>query len=209
MALDRETVVRTALRVLNEVGLEALTLRKIATELGVQPPALYWYFKSKQELLDAMASAVLADTIRDFTPDEDASWDEWAHLSGVRLRQMLLSHRDGAKVFSGTYLTDTSLYASMERALRRFTDTGFSLRDAVDAWMTIYCYAVGFAIEEQAVRPAPDERDERYDAEVRAERIDASLPLARAAGEELFGDDDARFERGLRVIIAGLRTLTA
>ena len=119
---------------------------------------------------------------------------------------MLLSYRDGAKVFSGTYLTDSSLYAPMEVALRQATAAGFTLRDAIDLWMTIYCYTVGFAIEEQAVHPTPDERDPRYDPDKRAERMDgAELPLTQAAGKELFGDDDARFARGIALILRGLR----
>jgi AcrR family transcriptional regulator len=206
MALDRETVVRTALRLLNEVGLEGLTLRKIAAALDVQAPALYWHFKNKQALLDEMATTVLADTVRGLDQDSTAGWAEQSEAYAYGLRRMLLSYRDGAKVFSGTYLTDSSLYEPMEVALRRATDAGFSLRDAVDLWMTIYCYTVGFAIEEQAVRPAAGERDQRYDPQRRAERIDgAALPLAQAAGAELFGDDDARFARGLTLILRGLR----
>ena len=210
MALDRETVVRTALRVLDDVGLDGLTLRRIASELGVQPPALYWHFKNKQELVDEMAAAVLADTVRDFAPGADAGWEEWALQFGHALRRMLLGHRDGAKVFSGTYLTDTDLYRPMEAALRTFTDAGFSLAGATGGMMTIYCYTVGFAIEEQAVHPRPGEPDPRYDVARRAERLDAeTLPLARAAGQELFTGFDERFTRGLQLIIAGLRASLA
>jgi AcrR family transcriptional regulator len=63
MALDRATVVRAALRLLDEVGLHGLSLRKVASELGVQAPALYWHFKNKQELLDEMATTAFADNI--------------------------------------------------------------------------------------------------------------------------------------------------
>src|SRR5262245_34717936 len=183
MALDRETVVRTALRLLNEGGLEGLTLRKIATELGVQAPALYWHFKNKQELLDEMATTVFADTVAESEqPSTNGTWSEWAAWYGKRLRQMLLCYRDGAKMIRGTYLTDASLYGSMETGLRKFTDAGFSLRDAILGLSTIYCYTVGFTIEEQAVYPRPGERNEQYDLTRRAERIDSEkFPLAAAA----------------------------
>jgi AcrR family transcriptional regulator len=72
MALDRETVVRTGLDVLNDVGLDALTLRKIASELNVQPPALYWHFKSKRDLIDEMATTVLRDGVQQIP--EDIGW---------------------------------------------------------------------------------------------------------------------------------------
>lgn len=206
MALDREAVVRTALRVLDEVGLEGLTLRKIATELDVQAPALYWHFKNKQELLDEMATTVLVDTIGEFEPSsEDVTWRNWAAEYGRGLRRMLLRYRDGAKVFSGTYLTDSSMFAAMELALRQFTAAGFSVRDAARGLSTIYSYTVGFTIEEQAVYPRPGEWNEQYDLTKRAGRIDAEkFPLALAAGEELFTGFDDRFEHGLRLIISGL-----
>ena len=54
--LDRARVADTALKLLNEVGLDGLTLRAIAKELDVKAPALYWHFKDKQALLDEMAT---------------------------------------------------------------------------------------------------------------------------------------------------------
>jgi TetR/AcrR family transcriptional regulator, tetracycline repressor protein len=205
MALDRAKVVRTALKLLDKVGLDGLTLRRLATELRVQAPALYWHFKNKQELLDEMATWVLADSMREMLPDEQGDWPAWAVYFGNGVRRMLLRYRDGAKMFSGTYLTDSSLYAGMELALRKFVDAGFSPREATYAYRTIYCYAVGFTIEEQAVCPRPGKRDPRYDLPKRAERIDREqFPLALAAGKEMYKFDE-QFEQGLRIIIRGLR----
>jgi len=207
MALDRETVVRTALRVLDEVGLDGLTLRKLASALGVQAPALYWHFKNKQALLDEMATTVIMDSIGELTLlDMDGTWGEWAVAYGKMTRKMLLRYRDGAKVFSGTYLTDSALYAPMEAALRKFTAAGFSLEETIRGLSTLYCYTVGFTIEEQAVYPRPGERNEQYDLAKRAERIDGEkFPLALAVGEQVLTNFDERFEQGLQVIIRGLR----
>jgi len=206
MALDRETVVRTALRVLDEAGLDGLTLRKIATELNVQAPALYWHFKNKQALLDEMATTLLVDSLEKFGMPETASWVEFAETYGRGLREMLLSHRDGAKMFSGTYLTDDSVYASMERAIRTFAGAGFDPHDAVRGLNTIYCYAIGFTIEEQAVYPKPGERNEQYDPAKRAERVE-DLPLVAETGGDVLGNFEDRFEFGLQVIIRGLRPI--
>lgn len=57
--LDRALVARTALDLLSDLGLDGLTLRAIATELGVKAPALYWHFKDKQALLDEMATEMM------------------------------------------------------------------------------------------------------------------------------------------------------
>ncbi|GAA4020055.1 TetR/AcrR family transcriptional regulator [Allokutzneria multivorans] len=198
MALDRDTVVRTALRVLDEVGIDNLTLRRIATELNVQAPALYWHFKNKQELVDEMASTVLAEAVGAAEYGED--WAELLVNYGRALRGALLSHRDGAKVFSGTYLTRTDVYKGQEQALRVVTDAGFSLAEAVAGLMTVHCYATGHAVEEQASTDDP-----RYDPRARAERVGDELPLAQAAGEGLFEKPDERFERGLALIVNGMR----
>nr|WP_232327835.1 TetR/AcrR family transcriptional regulator C-terminal domain-containing protein [Kibdelosporangium sp. MJ126-NF4]CEL13807.1 TetR-family transcriptional regulator [Kibdelosporangium sp. MJ126-NF4]CTQ88175.1 TetR-family transcriptional regulator [Kibdelosporangium sp. MJ126-NF4] len=205
MALDRITVVRTGLRVLDEVGLEALTLRKIASELGVQPPALYWHFKSKRDLIDEMATTLLTDHTQPIPGD--TPWREFTLTYGEGLRRMLLSHRDGAKMFAGTYLTDTSVYRHQDAALRLLTDAGFSLADAGQVYWTIYSYTIGFVIEEQAVYPRPGERDERYDLDRRTQRMaDEHVPLATAAGPELFDRFDQRYTRGLQAIVTGVDT---
>jgi len=212
MALDRETVVRTALRLLNEVGLEGLTLRRLAAELHVQAPALYWHFRNKQELLDEMAGAVQLDNFRALNREALAgmTWQEWGVEYGRGLRRMLLRYRDGAKVFSGTYLIDDAMFEAMEISLRKFVDAGFALGDAARSLGTISSYTVGFTIEEQAVYPRPGERSEQYDLARRAERIDAAkLPLAFAVGEENLANFDERFEHGLRLIVAGIATLLA
>lgn len=206
MNLDRQTLVRTALRVLDRTGLDGLTVRKIASELHVQAPALYWHFKNKKELLDEMATTVFADAIREQgMPRDDLPWSEWAVEFAGSLRRTLLRYRDGAHLFSGRYLTDSSLYAPMEAALRKFTEEGFSLSDAASTLNTIYCYVVGFTIEEQAVFPRRGKRNQRYDLAQRAKRIDPNkFPLSLAAGQEAFVHFDERFERGIQLILRGV-----
>jgi hypothetical protein len=96
----------------------------------------------------------------------------------------------------------------MEDNLRRLTRAGFTLRDAVQGYATIYSYTIGFTIEEQGVTPEPGGApDERYDLDRRDQRIDAErYPLALAAGKEVFGTSpDNRFAYGLELIVCGLR----
>lgn len=205
--LDRKRVVEMALELLNEVGLEGLTLRRLATELGVKAPALYWHFENKQALLDEMGTAVLrqlADTVPGI-PD-DAPWQAYLTESMRMLRSALVRYRDGARVVSGTYVTDDALLEAMERPLRRCVDAGMPLRETVQGWTTLYNYTIGFVIEEQAVYPTPDAFDERYDPDTRAARIDARRsPLAAEAGRLMFGaSGDERFDAGLRLIVAGI-----
>jgi TetR/AcrR family tetracycline transcriptional repressor len=207
--LDRHTVATAALLLLNREGFDGLTLRNLAKDLSVQAPALYWHFKNKQELLDEMATQVYREWFQQLgMPHNDLPWQDWCRQLATAERQMLLRYRDGAKMFSGTYLTDATMYAPMEASLKKLTDDGFSLAAALNAMSTIHCFVVGFTIEEQAVWPDPGKRDERYAPEKRSERLDASkFPLALKAGEELFTAPSQRFELGLEAILRGLEPL--
>lgn len=204
MALDRTTMIAAALELLDEAGLDGLTLRRLASKLNVQAPAIYWHFKNKQELLDEMASAVLRAGVQQLPMSAGVKWDKWTMAYGKGLRQILLLHRDGAKMVSGTRLTDNSLYAPMESSLRTLVDAGFSPKLSMAALSTIYSYVVGFVIEEQAVCPRPGERDEFYDPQQRARRVDGEkFPLALQAGA-LFSNFDQHFETGMKFIISGI-----
>lgn len=153
--LDKAQVVEAALRLLNEVGLEGLSLRLIAKELDVQAPALYWHFKNKQDLLDEMATEMMRRMAADWAGmpsggDEGADWHEAFRARMRGLREHLLRYRDGAKVYSGTHFTDLSYAAPMEANLRMLTAAGFSSAGAARAWFTAYSYTIGYVIEEQA-----------------------------------------------------------
>jgi TetR/AcrR family transcriptional regulator, tetracycline repressor protein len=207
--LDREMIVTAALRLLNREGIEGLTLRSLAKALHVQAAALYWHFKDKQELLDEMATQVFREGFRDLgMPPKDLPWQDWCRQSAAAERKMLLRYREGAKMFSGTYLTDATMYAPMEASLQKLTADGFPLAAALNALSTIHCYVVGFTIEEQAVWPNPGKRDKRYTPEKRAARLDKDkFPLTLKAGEELFTAPIDRFELGLDAILRGLEPL--
>jgi TetR/AcrR family tetracycline transcriptional repressor len=207
--LDRQVILRQAFVVLNEFGLEGLTLRKLAARLDVKAPAIYWHFKSKQDLLDEMATQVLREAYKQSADLEiKYPWQEWAIACFEGLRKTLLGYRDGAKMFSGTYLTDAELYAPMEANLRRLTGAGFNLRQAVVGLGALYSYTIGFVIEEQATQPAPGEANPKYDLAAREQRVNKQLyPLAWAAGAEMFLGHDARFAEGMALLVAGLADL--
>jgi AcrR family transcriptional regulator len=202
--LDRIRVARTALRLLNDVGLEGLTLRAIAKELDVKAPALYWHFKDKQALLDEMATEMLrrmaADLLASGPP---ADWRAGLTAAMRGLREHLLRYRDGAKVYSGTHFTDTSYAAPMEAYLRMLAEAGFTPAAAARAWLTAYSYTIGHVIEEQAMGPDPAAGAEGYDLAARAERL-KEYPLAVAAGGEVFAGRDAGFDTGLAAVVAGI-----
>jgi TetR/AcrR family transcriptional regulator, tetracycline repressor protein len=207
--VDQSVILREAFATLREGGLEGLTLRKLASRLGVKAPALYWHFANKQALLDAMATRVLREAVeeaRDLAALID--WREWALAYYTRLRAVLLRYRDGARMFSGTYLTDADLYSQMEASLVRVVNAGFTLRQAVAGLSALYSYTIGFVIEEQATELALGTPNPQYDLTVREQRADKEKhPLAAAAGTEIFLRREERFAEGLGLIVEGMRAL--
>src|SRR5580692_3889424 len=92
--LDRKIILGHAFSILNELGLEGLTLRRLAARLGVQAPAIYWHFKDKKELLDEMGTQVFREALLE-APVFDAAqtWQDWALSYSLGLRRTLLRYR--------------------------------------------------------------------------------------------------------------------
>ncbi|MET9787146.1 TetR/AcrR family transcriptional regulator C-terminal domain-containing protein [Streptomyces canus] len=201
--LDRARVADTALKLLNEVGLDGLTLRAIARELDVKAPALYWHFKDKQALLDEMATEMFRRMVAGTELDPSDTWRERLLKSNRGLRTALLGYRDGAKVYSGSRFTGLVHVEQMEETLRLFTAAGFTLAQAVRATSTSYFYTLGFVTEEQGVEPLPGERREGFDVAERARLMDG-FPLSAAAGAEIFQDFERHYEEGLALVLAGI-----
>jgi TetR/AcrR family transcriptional regulator, tetracycline repressor protein len=205
MKVNREIVVEAGLKLLNEVGLEQLTLRRLAKELKIQAPTLYWHFKSKEALIDAVATLVLAEGAPGLVPAKSANdWKTWVNAFGIGLRRALLKYRDGARVVAGSHLTDTVFMETTERIGSRLVEAGFSVRKAVVLLSTVYTFTISFVIEEQAVFPVKGERSSAYDIQKRNAKLDAKkFPLLRQSGAILFDHFEQRYKDSLDLIIRG------
>jgi TetR/AcrR family tetracycline transcriptional repressor len=207
MAVTRDDVIHTAIQLLQEVGLEGLTLRRLATELGISAPTLYWHVHDKRELLDAMGEVMVHDYRAALPPmPEGLEWWELIAEGMRRQYQALIHYRDGARVVAGNRPTDSSL-PEIEKFLGIWVDAGFPPDEALAAILTFGDFIVGSALEHQA----ETERRSREPAESRAavwEKMQAFPTLSAAArGRAQTMTEDRRdsFERGLSLLIAGLR----
>ena len=203
MALSKAEIARAGLRLLNEVGLHGLTVRVIADALGVKAPALYWHLKNKQELLDEVATQMYLAHIQGLPPATEG--EDWAARLAQRarvLRQMMLTYRDGAKLFSGTYFTDDALPS--DTTVEEIVAAGYAPAQAGRVLSTVYNFVIGFTIEQQAIEPMPGERDRRYDEAIhRLRQRGGALPAAVEAAFR--GDFDAQFEDGLKIVLLGAK----
>jgi TetR/AcrR family transcriptional regulator, tetracycline repressor protein len=153
MQLSREQVLAAALGLLDEAGLEQLTMRRLAAALGVQNGATYWHFRSKQALLEAMADTLLAGLTAGL--DTESPWTERITELARRLRRALLSRRDGARLFSAAFFPLPSALAYGEAVIAALGESGLSSRDAAWAADTLTYYVVGHTIEEQLAVALP------------------------------------------------------
>ena len=209
--LTRTAVVDAALEVAYRRGLDSLTIRKIATELGVSPMAIYWHVKNKDELLDAMGDRVCQDL--EITVDPTATW--WEQLRTVLedFMRALRAHPGAATIVVPRMLFSPNSRAAMELSLKLLGEAGFSLSDATQLARHGVRVAISLITEPlfTGVEVEP-ERRAHVEHEV-AETMDSlhpdEFPNVLAAASYL-SDVSARtaFEKlGLDTYIAGVRAL--
>ncbi|WP_044582530.1 TetR/AcrR family transcriptional regulator C-terminal domain-containing protein [Streptomyces iranensis] len=177
--MNRETVVGEALDLLDEVGLDAVSTRRLAQRLGVEQPSLYYHFRNKKELLSAMAEAAMAPHAAAALPAPGEDWREWFTQNTRGFRRTLLMRRDGARLHAGT-----SPVADLDRIARKMAflvASGVPEREAQMAMLAAGRFTVGCVLEQQADTGGADPA--------------AGLPPI---------DHESAFEAGLALMLNGL-----
>ena len=207
MQLRRGDVLAGALSILGEYGLADLTMRRLATSLGVQPGALYWHFPNKQTLLGAMVDTILGGVE---SPAQSQEWnlafDELAH----RLRAALLAHRDGAELVTAAFASRLTSSTVRDSFAHIGLNAGLSRPQAELASYALLYYVLGHTVDEQA-RVQMEEAGALTRAPISPEAAPqsgggAGADTGAAADEDLLdGDPAVRFDFGLDLFIDGIR----
>ena len=179
MANNRGDVLDRAVALLDGHGLAALTMRRLGTELGVQPSAIYHHFASKQLLLAAVADEILARGAR---PRTAVEWPDQLREICVELRHAMLACTDGADVVATVWAFGLGAAAPVADLEKVLTDADVPEELVAVASRALVHYVFGHAFEEQTARQA-----------VRLGAVERSL--------ESLPD----FELGLDLVIDGLR----
>jgi TetR/AcrR family tetracycline transcriptional repressor len=200
--LDPDVVARAGLDLLDRVGFDDFSMRRLAATLGVQNPALYWHFRDKQELVDRMAQALLASGFAsDDALPEPTSWEERLLRLARSLRRAMQSRRDGARLIAAADLSQgNELLGRLDRTVAALVVDGFRGREALGGILTLIHYTMGETFEEQT--------DPRPDAPILSKARARQLPALAAVIAEMGTTPprpDARFELGARLILEGIR----
>lgn len=199
MQLRRGDVLAGALKILGEYGLADLTMRRLATSLGVQPGALYWHFPNKQTLLGAMVDTILEGVE---APARAAAWDTAFDELAHRLRAALLAHRDGAELVTAAFASRLTSSTVREAFARAGVDAGLSGPHAELASYALLYYVLGHTVDEQSRAQMAE-----AGALTRAPISPDAGPGAEPGVDEdlLDGDPAVRFDFGLDLFIDGIR----
>jgi AcrR family transcriptional regulator len=206
--LTRERVLTEALALVDERGLEALTMRALAARLRVEAMSLYNHVPSKQGLYDGIRG-LLWDELRRALESGQA-WQQSLRSIARSLRGIAHRHPNAFPlILSGTTL-DERMLGTIARGLAMLDQGGFDRDRAAKTLNAVVHYALGYAIMERSIRaavtPAAEGEDE-LETIVRLTRTlpaDAPPELVRVARDCCGADPDIQFEFGLDALLAGL-----
>ncbi|MEV7414769.1 TetR/AcrR family transcriptional regulator [Streptomyces sp. NPDC089919] len=203
--LDRERIVRAAVRLADEDGLEAVSLRKVAGALGVGPMRLYGYLAGKDELLDLMVDAVHAE-IRPVGAD----WREVLQSLAESTRRAVHAHEWLADLLGGRPQLGPHALARGEAVMASLD--GVALDAVMPVVTAVEAYVIGAVRREIAERRAEratgmDERRWQASLGPYLERTFATgrFPaLATVVRDAAHLDADETFRLGLTYLLDGI-----
>ncbi|MEW2357641.1 TetR/AcrR family transcriptional regulator C-terminal domain-containing protein [Spirillospora sp. NPDC029432] len=210
--LTRELIVEAALRVLDAEGLDAVTMRRVAQELGTGPASLYAHFANKDELLEEMLDLIAAEIT---LPEPDAArWQEQVKEVAREIREVWRGHRDIARASLGTIPTGPNQLRIAEGQLAIMRAGGVPPRIAALALDSLGLFIDADVIE-GAMMGEKGATNEEAHANVavyldQVRQYFTALPAERypnlvAMVDELMrAGDDERFEFGLDLFVRGI-----
>lgn len=213
--LSRDTVTTAALALADAERLDAVTIRRLATDLGVTPMALYWHFKDKEALLDGVSERVLAEI--ELPPDAPgAPWDVRVRSALDALLAVLRAHPSMTEVVKTRILLCEPGLELTERVLGTLRDAGFSVEQSSQFAMQSLTTIVSLVTAEPGA-PMADETEEEQEQRLRSKKaqlltlsprryphvVDAAEPLTSC------GSTDAYFATGLDLLVHGMRGVLA
>ncbi|MGD9694686.1 MAG: TetR/AcrR family transcriptional regulator C-terminal domain-containing protein [Thermoleophilia bacterium] len=195
--LTRDLILDTALAAIDEGGIAACTMRRVAKRLGVEAMSLYWHVDGKDALLDGVIARLMEQTLLP-RPERELSWREGFEDFARRFRAMSLAHPQAVPLLAQRAW---SAYQAAGRiasdGLTALEAAGFDRMSAVRATRVVSRYVVGFALGEAGSPPVPRPGGE-------------AEPALQALLDDLAVDDQTvLFEFGLETLLDGLEARLA
>jgi len=197
--LTRERVIDAALAVMDAEGLDAVSMRRVAREVGVEAMSLYNHVRDKDDLLQGVCERIMGSY--EF-PTAEGDWVHRAKAGARAWRRVLQAHPDLVRLFAETHGPAPSSPESLrptEFALTMFREAGLSERDTVQAFHAFGGYIQGFVMMEGG--SIKERHEEHFAGHIPEEAFPTLAAVSRHWAE---CDPDEQFEFGLDLLIRGL-----
>lgn len=208
-------MLRAAIEIADSSGIESLTMRRLAEELGAEAMSLYYYVASKEELLDGIADAIVAE-INDVVgtldvPSAGASWKAAVRRRILSAREVMLRHRWAPRVLETRTNTSMAVLLYYDGLLGLMRDGGFSYDRIHHALHALGSRALGFA-QEMFDPSGGGTSDEETAAALQSmasqipHLVAMFMEVAHDDPDSTLGwcDDQTEFEFGLDLLLDGL-----
>jgi AcrR family transcriptional regulator len=198
--LTRESIAATALALLDRDGLDALSMRRLADELGVGTMTLYGYFRSKGELLDAVLDASVVDS---GVLHPEGSWRERATALARSVRANLERHPALIQIRLRQPMTRPAQFRWTEAVMQSLVDSGLPRDQAARAFRVLFTYVFGFV----AFSPAGAADESRTAVRTALAALPPDdYPLLSAMADEAAAAaaGDEQFDFGLELVLDGI-----
>jgi AcrR family transcriptional regulator len=205
-------VVDRALHLADTEGIDALTIRRLAQELGVTPMALYWHFRNKEELIGGLSDQIWSEIRCDIDPA--AHWFDQLRYLLQSLLDVLRTHSSASALLIGVEKLGQSRWNVTEVALEVLRTAGFDPVQASEIAGTALWTGLSLVMSEPGYDPSLSEI-ERAEIQRRKHIELASLPPERyprlvEAAEPLtkcHKDAEFHYRFGIDLFIAGVRAI--
>ena len=211
--LSRDRVVLAALALADKGGIESLSMRNLAKELGVVPMALYKHVANKGDLLDGMVDIVFSEA--EF-PSDGADWKTAMRQRAISMREALLRHSWAIGLMEGRMSPGPANRRHHNATMACMREAGFSFRTAVHAYNAMDSYIYGFTLQEKTL---PFETPEESGEVVQTKAANVAQTMGAWADEYPYlaeivvelgkagFDYAAEFEFALDLILDGIERL--
>ena len=205
--LSRDRILRAALELADEGGVEAVTMRKLGQALGFEAMSLYNHVANKDDLLDGIVDLVLAETE---PPARDEEWDAAVRASAVSVHDALRRHRWASALLMSPDRIRPARLRYMDSLLGRLREAGFSADTTYHAYHVLDGHIFGFSIWQNSHSYSAQQAGDMASLFERMIPVD-EYPHLHEHGLQHFATGPHRevsaFEYGLDLILDGLRTV--
>lgn len=202
--LTRDRVVRAAVEIADREGLDALTMRRLGSELGVRAMSLYRHVANKDEILDAIVESVIAEIE---IPRHGDDWRDAMRRRAQSAREVLTRHAWAIGLLESRRLMGPAIVAYLDAIVGCLRAEGFTVEQAAHAFWLLDCYVYGQVIQEISLSPResgpPEPASGSAPDAALLEAYPSFAELIEHAGQHEY-TLDGEFEHGLEVILDAL-----